>query len=60
MGGNSDSSEVMNSINGLLEGEAFRNVLLDTDRENVSSLAGDLGARDYIEPLVLSGNPSPG
>src|SRR2546428_6270966 len=60
MGGNRDSSEVMNSIDGLLEGETFRNVLLYTNCENVSSLAGNLGARDYIESLVPSGKLSPG
>src|SRR5213083_394655 len=39
MGGDGDSSKVMDSIDGLFEGNAFRNVLFDADCENVSGHA---------------------
>src|SRR5207249_10329440 len=39
MGGDGDSSKVMDSIDGLFEGKAFRNVLFDADCENVSGHA---------------------
>src|SRR5207247_10587577 len=52
MGGDGDSSKVMDSIDGLFEGEAFRNVLFDANCENVSGHACDLCTGNYMESVV--------